>query len=240
MTRTPPQALMTCEDLNLGYEGRSVLTGVNAQVHAGDYLCIVGENGSGKTTLMKAILGLIAPLSGKITMKGGLRREEIGYLPQQTPVQRDFPASVREVVLSGCLGRLGRRPFYTRMHKQQAMDALARLGIRDLAAASYRTLSGGQQQRVLLARALCAAQTMLLLDEPAAGLDPNITEELYKLIHSLNREGMTIIMISHDMQSAARYASHILHLAGKPLFFGTAGDYLRSDLGRLYTLKEAL
>ena len=240
MSIFPPQALLTCEDLNLGYEGKSVLSGLSFHVNPGDYLCIVGENGSGKTTLMKAILGLIAPLSGKITMKEGLRREEIGYLPQQTPVQRDFPASVREVVLSGCLNRLGRRPFYTRMHKQQAMDALARLGIRDLAAASYRTLSGGQQQRVLLARALCAAQTMLLLDEPAAGLDPNITEELYKLIHSLNREGMTIIMISHDMQSAARYASHILHLAGKPLFFGAAGDYLRSDLGRLYALKEAL
>lgn len=240
MSSFPPQALLTCEDLNLGYEGKSVLSGLSFHVNPGDYLCIVGENGSGKTTLMKAILGLIAPLSGKIAMKGGLRREEIGYLPQQTPVQRDFPASVREVVLSGCLNRLGRRPFYTRMHKQQAMDALARLGIRDLASASYRSLSGGQQQRVLLARALCAAQTMLLLDEPAAGLDPNITEELYKLIHSLNREGMTIIMISHDMQSAARYASHILHLAGKPLFFGAAGDYLRSDLGRLYALKEAL
>ena len=240
MSIFPPQALLTCEDLNLGYEGKSVLSGLSFHVNPGDYLCIVGENGSGKTTLMKAILGLIAPLSGKITMKEGLRREEIGYLPQQTPVQRDFPASVREVVLSGCLNRLGRRPFYTRMHKQQAMDALARLGIRNLAPASYRILSGGQQQRVLLARALCAAQTMLLLDEPAAGLDPNITEELYKLIHSLNREGMTIIMISHDMQSAARYASHILHLAGKPLFFGAAGDYLRSDLGRLYALKEAL
>lgn len=240
MTRTPPQALMTCEDLNLGYEGRSVLTGVNAQVHAGDYLCIVGENGSGKTTLMKAILGLIAPLSGKITMKGGLRREEIGYLPQQTPVQRDFPASVREVVLSGCLGRLGRHPFYTRHQKNQAQEALKRLNIQDLARASYRTLSGGQQQRVLLARALCAARTMLLLDEPAAGLDPHITEELYKLIHSLNRDGMTIVMISHDLQSATRFASHILHLGGKPLFFGATGDYLRTDLGRLYALKEAL
>lgn len=240
MTRTPPQVLMTCEDLNLGYEGRSVLTGVNAQVHPGDYLCIVGENGSGKTTLMKAILGLIAPLSGKITMKGGLRREEIGYLPQQTPVQRDFPASVREVVLSGCLGRLGRRPFYTRQQKNQAQEALKRLSIQDLARASYRTLSGGQQQRVLLARALCAARTMLLLDEPASGLDPHITEELYKLIHSLNRDGMTIVMISHDLQSATRFASHILHLGGKPLFFGATGDYLRTDLGRLYALKEAL
>lgn len=240
MTRTPPQALMTCEDLNLGYEGRSVLTGVNAQVHAGDYLCIVGENGSGKTTLMKAILGLISPIAGSLRLAGGPRGEEIGYLPQQTPVQRDFPASVREVVLSGCLGRLGRRPFYTRQQKNRAQEALKRLSIQDLARASYRTLSGGQQQRVLLARALCAARTMLLLDEPAAGLDPHITEELYKLIHSLNRDGMTIIMISHDLQSATRFASHILHLGGKPLFFGATGDYLRTDLGRLYALKEAL
>lgn len=240
MTRTPPQALLSCSDLNLGYEGRSVLTGVDFTVHAGDYLCIVGENGSGKTTLMKAILGLIAPLSGKIAMAGGLRREEIGYLPQQTPVQRDFPASVREVVLSGCLNHLGRRPFFTRQQKVQAQQAMERLAIQDLAHASYRNLSGGQQQRALLARALCAAHKMLLLDEPAAGLDPHITEELYNLIHSLNQEGMTIVMISHDMQSAARFASHILHLGGRPLFFGETRDYLASDLGRLYALKEAL
>ena len=240
MTKLPPQALLGCENLSLGYEGRSVLSGLSFHVHAGDYLCIVGENGSGKTTLMKAILGLLPPLSGQISLSGGLRREEIGYLPQQTPAQRDFPASVREVVLSGCLNRLGRRPFYTRQQKQQAAEAMERLGIQGLAATSYRSLSGGQQQRVLLARALCAAHRMLLLDEPAAGLDPGITEELYQLIHDLNREGMSILMISHDMQSALRYASHILHLAGKPLFFGRAADYRASDLGRLYALKEAL
>lgn len=240
MTMRTPQALMACEGLSLGYEGRPVLTGVDFHVHAGDYLCVVGENGSGKTTLMKAILGLIPPLAGSITMAHGLRREEIGYLPQQTPAQRDFPASVREVVQSGCLNRSGRRPFFTRRQQQQAMDNMARLGIEGLAQASYRTLSGGQQQRVLLARALCAAHAMLLLDEPATGLDPAITGEMYQLIHALNREGMTIMMISHDMRSAIRYATHILHVAGKPLFFGTAQDYLRSDPGRLYALKEAL
>lgn len=231
--------LLHCEHLTLGYEGRPVVKGVDFAVHAGDYVCIVGENGSGKTTLMRTILGLLSPLAGKVHTMGGLKREEIGYLPQQTLAQRDFPASVREVVLSGCLNQNGPRPWYTKAQKQRAEQAMARLGLQPIARACYRELSGGQQQRVLLARALCAANKLLLLDEPAAGLDPQITEELYGLIQSLNQDGLTIIMISHDMRAAARYASHILHVASVPLYWGDTKGYLSSDIGRLYALKEA-
>ena len=217
---------LTCQNLAVGYEGRAVLENLNFSVCPGDYLCIVGENGSGKSTLMKTILGLQLPVRGKVLTGDGLRKNEIGYLPQQTPVQRDFPASVREIVLSGCQGRCGGRPFYSKGEKQLAQTAMERMQVAALAKRCYRTLSGGQQQRVLLARALCAAQNMLLLDEPVSGLDPKVTGEMYGLIQRLNREdGVTILMISHDMTAALTYASHILHL-GRRVFFGTKADYL--------------
>lgn len=218
---------LTCQNLAVGYEGRAVLENLNFSVCPGDYLCIVGENGSGKSTLMKTILGLQPPVRGKVLTGDGLRKNKIGYLPQQTPVQRDFPASVREIVLSGCQGRCGGRPFYSKGEKQLAQTAMERMQVAALAKRCYRTLSGGQQQRVLLARALCAAQNMLLLDEPVSGLDPKVTGEMYGLIQRLNREdGVTILMISHDMTAALTYASHILHL-GRRVFFGTKADYLR-------------
>lgn len=218
---------LTCQNLAVGYEGRAVLENLNFSVCPGDYLCIVGENGSGKSTLMKTILGLQPPVRGKVLTGDGLRKNEIGYLPQQTPVQRDFPASVREIVLSGCQGRCGGRPFYSKGEKQLAQTAMERMQVAALAKRCYRTLSGGQQQRVLLARALCAAQNMLLLDEPVSGLDPKVTGEMYGLIQRLNREdGVTILMISHDMTATLTYASHILHL-GRRVFFGTKADYLR-------------
>ena len=218
---------LTCQNLAVGYEGRAVLENLNFSVCPGDYLCIVGENGSGKSTLMKTILGLQPPVRGKVLTGDGLRKNKIGYLPQQTPVQRDFPASVREIVLSGCQGRCGDRPFYSKGEKQLAQTAMERMQVAALAKRCYRTLSGGQQQRVLLARALCAAQNMLLLDEPVSGLDPKVTGEMYGLIQRLNREdGVTILMISHDMTATLTYASHILHL-GRRVFFGTKADYLR-------------
>ena len=218
---------LTCQNLAVGYEGRAVLENLNFSVCPGDYLCIVGENGSGKSTLMKTILGLQPPVRGKVLTGEGLRKNEIGYLPQQTPVQRDFPASVREIVLSGCQGRCGGRPFYSKGEKQLAQTAMERMQVAALAKRCYRTLSGGQQQRVLLARALCAAQNMLLLDEPVSGLDPKVTGEMYGLIQRLNREdGVTILMISHDITATLTYASHILHL-GRRVFFGTKADYLR-------------
>ena len=218
---------LTCQNLAVGYEGRAVLENLNFSICPGDYLCIVGENGSGKSTLMKTILGLQPPVRGKVLTGDGLRKNKIGYLPQQTPVQRDFPASVREIVLSGCQGRCGGRPFYSKGEKQLAKTAMERMQVAALAKRCYRTLSGGQQQRVLLARALCAAQNMLLLDEPVSGLDPKVTGEMYGLIRRLNREdGVTILMISHDITATLNYASHILHL-GRRVFFGTKADYLR-------------
>ncbi len=231
-------AQLTCQALSVGYEGRAVLEGLNMSIHAGDYLCIVGENGSGKSTLMKTLLGLLPPIHGEILMGDGLNRNEIGYLPQQTALQKDFPASVREIVLSGCQGHCGSRPFYHRAEKQLAADAMTKMQISGLAKRCYRTLSGGQQQRVLLARALCAAQKMLLLDEPVSGLDPKVTAELYTLIALLNREDrITVIMISHDIAAAVRYASHILHI-GKTIFFGATEAYLHSPQGRFFAAEN--
>lgn len=229
-------AQLICENLTLGFEGQPVTKNLNFTVNAGDYLCIVGENGSGKSTLIKTILHLRNPvMRGSITTGDGLLPTEIGYLPQQTDVQKDFPASVKEVVLSGCLGHQGWRPFYSRRDKERALQNLQRLGISHLAGESYRYLSGGQQQRVLLARALCATEKMLLLDEPVAGLDPAAAAEMYECIGRLNKEeGITIIMVSHDITQALGQASHILHLAKEPLFFGTREDYLRSSIGQAF------
>ena len=227
-------AQLTCQNLSVGYDGRPVLQGLNFEVSAGDYLCIVGENGSGKSTLMKTILSLQAPIGGTVLTGDGLRKNEIGYLPQQTQVQKDFPASVKEIVLSGCQGRCGRRPFYSKKETRLAEDAMDKMRISQLAGHCYRELSGGQQQRVLLARALCATRRMLLLDEPVSGLDPKVTVEMYELIESLNQEdGITVIMISHDLSAALRYASHILHIDDS-VFFGTKADYLRSPQGKLF------
>ena len=213
-------ALLTAQDLSLGYDSRVIVRGLSFRVNAGDYLCIVGENGSGKSTLMKTLLGLQPPLGGSIETGDGLMQNEIGYLPQQTVVQRDFPASVREIVLSGCQGRCGLRPFYSAGDRRLAAENMARMGISELANRCYRELSGGQQQRVLLARALCATRKLLLLDEPVSGLDPKVTAEMYELIASLNREG-----------------SHILHI-GAAVFFGTKADYLQSDAGKLFLTQQ--
>ena len=227
-------AQLTCQNLTVGYDGRTVLQGLNFEVNPGDYLCIVGENGSGKSTLMKTILGLQAPIGGRILTGDGLRKNEIGYLPQQTQAQKDFPASVREIVLSGCQGRCGSRPFYSKEEKRLAEENIGKMGIGSLTKRCYRELSGGQQQRVLLARALCATRKMLLLDEPVSGLDPRVTAEMYGLIETLNREeGITVMMISHDISAALKYASHILHI-GDSVFFGTKTDYLQSPQGKVF------
>lgn len=225
-------AQILCENVTLGYDGKAILQDLSFSVGAGDYLCVVGENGSGKSTLMKALLHLQPPLEGHIRLGDGLQANEIGYLPQQTPVQRDFPASVREIVRSGCQGRCGLRPFYNAAEKALAEENMQKMGITHLAARCYRELSGGQQQRVLLARALCATRKLLLLDEPTAGLDPKGTLEMYRLIQDLNKsDGVTVLMVSHDIPAAVTYATHILHL-GREMFFGTTAAYLQSDAGR--------
>lgn len=228
-------AILKCTDLSFAYDGRTVLDGVNFEISQKDYLCIVGENGSGKSTLMKGLLGLKQPQSGSIVMADGLRPEEIGYLPQQTDMQRDFPASVYEVVLSGCLNSLGRRMHYGRDERERAEQNLERMGIEELRDRSYQALSGGQQQRVLLARALCATKKLLLLDEPVTGLDPIATQEMYNLIKLVNLcDDIAVIMVSHDIHEAVRYATKILHLGHTQLFFGTAAEYRESSLARRF------
>ena len=229
--------LITVQNLSLGYESYAILENLNFTVNTGDYLCIVGENGSGKTTLMKTLLNLQEPVSGQILTGDGLKKNEIGYLPQQTVVQKDFPASVREIVLSGCQGRCGFRPFYNKEEKKLAELNMERMGILALKNRCYRELSGGQQQRVLLARALCATRKVLLLDEPVAGLDPVVTAEMYELIGRLNREGITVIMVSHDIAAAARFASHILHI-GDEIFYGTKEEYMESSIGKQFLRQQ--
>lgn len=227
--------LVTCHDLCISYNGHLAVDHVSFSLEQGQYLCIVGENGSGKSTLVKALLGLIKPQSGQVEFFN-MQRNEIGYLPQQTQVQKDFPATVFEVTLSGCLNTRGLRPFYSRKEKDLALDNLKLLGIKDLCKKSYRDLSGGQQQRVLLARALCATKRLLLLDEPVTGLDPVITAELYSLVKQLNQERqITVVMVSHDIASAVTYASQILHMGSRMMFFGSVGDYQKTELYRRMT-----
>lgn len=227
-------ALIKCEDLAFAYSGETVLRGVSFSVNAGDYLCIVGENGSGKSTLMRGLLGLKEPSAGSITFGDGLKPNEIGYLPQQTDMQRDFPASVFEVALSGRLNSLGRRFFYSRADRAETERNLERIGMLEFKNRCYQELSGGQQQRVLLARALNATSKLLLLDEPVAGLDPVATGEMYNILKLINLcDGVTVVMVSHDVNAAMRYATHILQLGHTQLYFGSVHDYVHSDAARI-------
>ncbi len=232
-------ALLKVQNLSLGYDSHAIVENLNFTVNTGDYLCIVGENGSGKSTLMKTLLHLQEAISGQILTGDGLKKNEIGYLPQQTIVQKDFPASVREIVLSGCQGRSRLRPFYSKEDKKLARINMERMEILDLEKRCYRELSGGQQQRVLLARALCATRKVLLMDEPVSGLDPKVTAQMYELIQKLNKDGITIIMISHDIAAAVSYASHILHI-GDDIFFGTRDEYKESEVGKLFLMQNKI
>ncbi len=224
-------SLIVSRGLSLAYDSVPVATDIDFTVEAGDYLCIVGENGSGKSTLVKAILGLHPVAEGTLAVSEEARRAGIGYLPQHTPAQRDFPASVREIVRSGCLRRAGMRLFWRISDKQLAEDAMKRMGIDGLAGRSYRELSGGQQQRVLLARAFCATGSLIVLDEPIAGLDPLAMSEMYRMIAELNREGVAVVMVSHDVSAAVNYADHILHIGKTTHFFGTTEGYLNTPMG---------
>ncbi len=223
--------LFTCHRLSVGYQKQAVLCDLSFSVPAGAYVCIVGENGAGKSTFLKTMLGLLPTVSGELVFGNGVEKTSIGYLPQQTPQQKEFPATVQEIVRSGCQGRCKVRPFYSKKDKAKAKEAMARLGLSGLEKRSFRALSGGQQQRVLLARALCAANGLLVLDEPVAGLDPNATEGMYQLILDLNRrDGCSILMISHDVKKVLQDATHVLHL-GPKVFFGTVEAYCNSDIG---------
>ncbi len=227
--------LIVCRDVSLGYEGQSVLSHLDLTIRAGDYLCIVGDNGSGKSTLLRGLLGLLAPLSGTIDRSPELQRGAIGYLPQQTRAQRDFPATVYEVVLSGCLNQKKTRFFYSAAQKSAALMNLGKLGVLELKDQCYRDLSGGQQQRVLLARALCAASKLLILDEPITGLDPAAAQDLYKILSYLNRkEGMAVVMVTHDLKAALQSTRTVLHIGRSSYFLGSAADYLASPLGKRF------
>ena len=224
-----------CKNLIVGYEGQVVRDHINFTVNKGDYLCIVGENGSGKSTLMKTLLSLQHPIGGEIIFGDDLKSNEIGYLPQQSTVKKDFPATNFEIVLSGCLSKIANKPFYSNEDKKNAIEAMEKMHVYEYKNKCFRELSGGQQQRVLLARALCATRKVLLLDEPVAGLDPKVTIEMYEIVENLNKkDGITIIMISHDLNDALRYASHILHI-GNNIFFGKKQDYLNSEIGKQFT-----
>ena len=215
-----------CKDLSLGYDGYTVCEGLNFELNKGDYLCIVGDNGTGKSTLIKALLSLKSASSGSIELCGGITRSSIGYLPQHSEAQKDFPALVSEVVISGCTGSLGKRLFMGRAQKLEAMQNMKIMGIEKLAKQRYRTLSGGQQQRVLLARALCATSKILLLDEPISGLDPHAAADMYDLIHHLNDHlGITIIMVTHDIENALRDANKVLIMSKNPEFFDSVDAY---------------
>ncbi len=222
-------SLINIKNISLSYENMTVIENLSFNVENGDYLCIVGENGSGKSTLVKALLSLKKPVNGSIEFGDGLKQKEIGYLSQQTGAQRDFPASVKEVVLSGCLNSRGFLPFYSRKEYHRAIRSMKRLGIDDLMNRSYRELSGGQQQRVLLARALCATKKLLLLDEPITGLDPMAAAELYELISKINKSGVTVIMVTHDISAALKYANNVLCMRENDYFFGSVMEFLTSD-----------
>ena len=224
-------SLLKAENLNIGYDNKTIADNINFEVNEKDYVCILGENGSGKTTLMKTLLGLIKPVKGTIVFGDGIKKNDIGYLPQQTEVQKDFPASVKEIVLSGCQGHCGLRPFYNKDDKKLADKNIEKLGITKLKDKCYRELSGGQQQRVLLARALCAADKLLILDEPVAGLDPDAQKNMYEIIDNLNKkDNMTIVMITHDTDAALSYANKILYF-GKEITFSSKEEYLKRKGG---------
>ena len=232
-------SLITCSGLSFSYENQTVVSGLDFRVEEGDYLCIVGENGTGKTTLIRGLLGLKKPSGGKLLLGDGLKSTQIGYVPQQDAVQKDFPASVSEVTLSGCLNARGLLPGYSAAQKKRALENLELLGISDLRNRSFQELSGGQRQRVLLARSLCAAERLLLLDEPTTGLDPLVIEEFYTLMDDLNRKRhMTLIMVSHAIREAVEHADHILHLSQDGNFFGTTQEYRDSAFGRKFLGEE--
>lgn len=218
-------------NVDLGYDSNPIVKGVNLTINQGDYVCVIGENGAGKSTFLKTVLGLVSPVNG--TIDWNIDKNEIGYLPQQTIVQRDFPASVKEVVMSGFQNKKGLRPFYTKEEKAEALNNMKRMSIEDLSSKSYKQLSGGQQQRVLLARALCATKKILFLDEPVSGLDPKVTADMYSLIKSLNDEGITVVMISHDVNVALNDASHILYIS-ENVFWGEKKDFIDTPQGKLF------
>lgn len=234
MSHIEKECLISCQDAALGYENKAVLEHLDIKIMEGEYICVIGENGSGKSTLIKSLLGLLKPVSGTVQINRSIGKGAVGYLPQQTQIQRNFPVSTMEVVLSGFLNDMRFRPFYKKKEKQEARYHLEHLGIADLEKKCYGELSGGQQQRVLLARALCAADRILVLDEPVTGLDPMAANTLYESMELLHREEMAVVMVTHDMGNALKYADKILHISNDGYFFGTVEEYKQSDYAQMF------
>lgn len=234
MSHIEKECLISCQDAALGYENKAVLEHLDIKIMEGEYICVIGENGSGKSTLIKSLLGLLKPVSGTVQINRSIGKGAVGYLPQQTQIQRNFPVSTMEVVLSGFLNDMRFRPFYKKKEKQEARYHLEHLGIAGLEKKCYGELSGGQQQRVLLARALCAADRILVLDEPVTGLDPMAANTLYESMELLHREGMAVVMVTHDMGNALKYADKILHISNDGYFFGTVEEYKQSDYAQMF------
>ena len=231
--------LIECRKLNIGYSDKVVCSNISFSVEKGQYVCIVGENGSGKSTLVKTILGLNKPISGRVIFGPNFNKSHVGYLPQQTDFQKDFPATVREVIMSGFLGRMGFRPFYNKAEKDKANKIINQLGISDYQKKSFKELSGGQQQRVLLARALCATDEILILDEPTNGLDARAIRYFYELISKLNTEnGLTVLMVTHNIENVIKYATNVVYLKKEMAFAGTKDDFLDSEYAKYFKLEE--
>lgn len=230
-------SLLEITNLSHSFSENVLYKNADFSLNKGEHIGIVGQNGTGKSTLIKTLLHLQDAISGDIITGDGLKAYEVGYLPQQTVVQKDFPATVEEIVLSGTLAKCGWRPFYRKAEKKLAEEKMKRMEVWNLRKSCYRNLSGGQQQRTLLARALCAASKVILLDEPVTGLDPKVTAEFYQVTKDLSEEGIAVIMVSHDVQ-ALDYATHILHMQKKNSFYGTKEEYMNSDKWKLFKNAE--
>ena len=240
MIMTNKQLEINCINASFGYDGHVIVSRLDFSINDGDFILIAGENGSGKSTLVKGLMGLLTPMKGTINFSDAFKKSRVGYLSQQTAAKQDFPAGVFEIVLSGNLGRKGLWQFYNKADKNKAEENMRLLGIAELKNRCFRELSGGQQRRVLLSRSLCAADKLLVLDEPFAGLDPLITAELYLMLEKINREmGMTIVMVSHDIETSS-CANKVLHLQRQQVFFGSMEDYLKSPTGNAFFVKKEL
>ena len=226
-------SLIKCNNIEFKYDGKEILKNISFEVNKGDYLCIIGENGSGKSTLLNIISGVLKPNNGTVTLDSNLSKKEIGYLPQKSEIYENFPASVYEVVISGCVNKLSIIPFCRRKEKQIANYNMNLLEISNIKNKCFHELSGGQKQRVLLARTLCSTRDIILLDEPVSGLDPIITESFYNVVNHLNNEhGTTVVMVSHDIQNCFKYASHILYIGKELFYYGSKSDFLNSEFSK--------
>lgn len=231
-------SLIECKKLSIGYASKVICKDISFDIEKGDYVCIVGENGCGKSTLLKTILGLNKPLIGKVSFDSEFNRKLVGYLPQQTELQKDFPATVREIVMSGLLNRMGWRPFYSAKEKDRCNKIMKELSVDEFASRGFKELSGGQQQRVLLARALCATDELLVLDEPTNNLDSRSIKLFYKLISKLNKEnGITIIMVTHDLERVINSTNKIVYLKDELKFAGSRDEFLDSEYSKLYNFE---